>query len=139
MAKKFLRRIWTKYSKLGRGRKKKQKWKKPKGRDNKMREKRRGYPKTVNIGYGNSKKMMEKTKIIRNIKDLENISPKSAIIIGNIGKKKKLEIIRKAQEKNMVIKNVNAKKFLKKNKLKEKKKEEIKEKKHEIKPKEEKK
>lgn len=139
MAKKFLRRIWTKYSKLGRGRKKKQKWKKPKGRDNKMREKRRGYPKTVNIGYGNSKKQVEKMKIIRSIKDLENMAQKSVVIIGDIGKKKKLEMIKKAQEKNIVIKNVNTKKFLKKNKLKEKKKEEIKEKKHETKPKEEKK
>jgi len=37
--KKFLRRTWSRYSKLGRKRKKKQKWRKPTGRDNKMREK----------------------------------------------------------------------------------------------------
>ena len=54
--KKFLRRIWKRYSKLGRKRKKEQKWRRPKGRDNKMREKRRGYPITVRIGYRGEKK-----------------------------------------------------------------------------------
>ncbi len=41
--KKFLRRNWNKYKRIGKGNKKKQKWRKPRGRDNKMREKRRGY------------------------------------------------------------------------------------------------
>ena len=48
---KFLRRTWSRYSKLGKQRKKKQIWKAPKGRDNKMREKRKGYPAVVSIGY----------------------------------------------------------------------------------------
>ena len=38
---KFLRRTWSRYSKLGKRRKKKQVWRKPTGRDNKMREKRK--------------------------------------------------------------------------------------------------
>ncbi len=54
---KFLRRTWTRHSKLGRGRKKKQKWNSPKGRHSKTREKRRGYPVSVSIGYkGDTKK-----------------------------------------------------------------------------------
>ena len=66
---KFLRRTSNRYSKLGRKRKKKQVWRKPKGRDNKMREKRRGYPAVVSIGY---KKGKHKTQIIiNNVKDLE--------------------------------------------------------------------
>jgi len=56
MMKKFLRRTWNRYTKLGRKRKKKQKWRRPTGRDNKMREKRRGYPKIVSVGYKNSGK-----------------------------------------------------------------------------------
>jgi len=122
---KFLRRIWKRYSKLGRNRKKKQVWRKPKGRDNKMREKRRGYPPIVSIGYRTNKK--ERGKInnqnpltINNLKELENIEEKN-IIIGRVGKKKKLEIIKKAKEKGIKIHNLNAKKFLKKNKEKGKK------------------
>jgi ribosomal protein L32E len=42
---KFLRRIWSRYSKLGKKRKKKQVWRKPRGRDNKMREKRKNLQK----------------------------------------------------------------------------------------------
>ena len=38
-------------------RKSKQKWKKPTGRDNKMREKKKGHPATVDVGY-----MKEKDK-----------------------------------------------------------------------------
>lgn len=49
--KKFKRRTWSRYSKLGRKRKKKQVWRKPTGRDNKMREKRKSYPKVVSTGY----------------------------------------------------------------------------------------
>jgi len=50
MAKKrFLRRLTNRYLKLGKKRKKKQKWRKPKGRHNKMREKERGYPAVVSI------------------------------------------------------------------------------------------
>ena len=39
---KFKRRIWNRYSKLGKKRKKKQVWRRPTGRDNPMREKKRG-------------------------------------------------------------------------------------------------
>ena len=39
MTKNFLRVDSARYSKLGKGRRKLQKWRKPKGRDNKMREK----------------------------------------------------------------------------------------------------
>lgn len=121
MAQGFLRRIWRRYSKLGRGKKKKQKWRRPKGRDNKMREKRRGYPKTVSIGYGNEKKFRGKieNKIplrVFNVKDLEKAKPENIILLGKIGKKKKIEIIEKAKEKKIEIYKINTKKFLKKNK-----------------------
>ena len=124
---KFLRRVWRKYSKLGRKRKKKQVWRKPKGRDNKMREKRKGCPAVVSIGYKKEKqlrgKINEKKQIIvNNINELENVGKNNLIIIGgNVGKKKKIEIITKAEEKKIEIHNLNTKKFLKKNKLKNKK------------------
>ncbi len=124
--KKFIRRSHDRYSKLGLRRKKKQKWKKPTGRHNKMREKRRGYPPVVSVGYSSDKK--EKgliggkiPVIIRSINDLKRMGENETAIIGNIGKKKKLEIVRIAEEKKIKILNLNIKKFLKKNsKIKEK-------------------
>jgi len=123
---KFLRRIWKKYSKLGKKRKKKQVWRRPTGRDNKMREKRRGYPAVVSVGYKTDKtvrgKIEEKNPItINNLKDLDKVKKNEIIIIASVGKKKKLDIVKKAKEKGLVVYNVNTIKFLKKNKLKGKK------------------
>ncbi|MBD3247626.1 hypothetical protein GF378_03335, partial [Candidatus Pacearchaeota archaeon] len=53
--KKFIRRMHRRHSKLGKKRKKKQVWRKPTGRDNKMREKRKGYPAVVSVGYRTEK------------------------------------------------------------------------------------
>jgi len=119
MKKKFLRRVWSRYSKLGKRRKKKQVWRKPKGRDNKMREKRKGYPVVVSIGYKRDTKSRGKIQdkqivIIRNTKDLEKIKKNQISIIGKIGKKKKIEIAEKAKEKKIQIYNLNTEKFLKK-------------------------
>ena len=105
MAKKFLQRQGNILSKLGKRRKKKQKWKKPTGRDNKMREKRKGYPVVVSIGYKKSKSEMKKIPIIRNINEIEETSGKE-IIIGKIGRKKREEIIKKAEEKKIKIYNL---------------------------------
>jgi len=114
MRKKFLRRTWSRYSKLGKGRKKKQKWRKPTGRDNKMREKTKGHPKIVSIGYKKSKKMNKKNQIlVRNIKDLEKVKENQIVIMGHIGKKKKIEIAKKAKEMKIPLQNLNTKKFLK--------------------------
>ncbi|MCK4553113.1 hypothetical protein KAT80_02830 [Candidatus Pacearchaeota archaeon] len=128
---KFLRRTGSRFSKLGKGRKKKQKWRKPTGRDNKMREKRRGYPAVVKIGYKQDVKIRgavnEKNPVmIMNVKDLAKIKKNEIGIIGSVGKKKKIEIARRlaypsvqrtgakiAKEKKIEIYNLNTGKFLK--------------------------
>jgi len=115
---KFLRRTWTRFSRLGKGRKKKQKWREAKGRHSKTREMRRGYPAIVKIGYRQSTK--EKPAVIYNISQLEG---KKEIILGKIGKKKKIEIAERAKEKKIQIVNLNIEKFLKLNKKIEKVKE----------------
>ena len=120
---KFLRRTWNRYAKLGKGRKKKQVWRKPTGRDNKMREKKKGYPVTVSIGYGKNVKsrgLLEgKTPLeINNILDLNKINDNNIAVIGKIGKKKKMEIAEKAKEMKIDIYNMNPKSFLKKNRKK---------------------
>lgn len=118
MAKKFLRRTWNRYSKLGKRRKKKQVWRKPKGRDNKMREKRKGYPVVVSIGYKKQKKDRGKIQdkmpfLVYSINDLENLGKEQIVIVGRVGKKKKIEIIKRAKKEKILIQNVNVKKFLK--------------------------
>lgn len=122
---KFLRRISNRYSKLGKRRKKKQIWRRPTGRDNKMRERRRGYPVRVSIGYKKPKK--ESSIIILNPKELEKINKKSQIVVGKVGKIKKIEIAKKAKQMKIKLHNLNVDSFLKKNK--EKKKEKIEKKK----------
>ena len=126
---KFLRRTWSRYSKLGKGRKKKQKWRRPTGRDKKMREKRKGYPVVVSIGYKKTKEQKTKSIIISNLKDLEKVKKDNTIIIGKVGKKKKIEIAKKAKEKNLQFFNLNPEKFLKQVEKKTKKKVEEKSKK----------
>ncbi len=121
---KFIRRIWSRYSKLGKKRKKKQVWRRPTGRHNKMREKKRGLPAVVSVGYRKDKKITGKIqgkepKIVSNIKDLEKIKKNEIIILSHMGKKKKIELSKKAKEKGLEIYNLNIKKFLK-NQVKQK-------------------
>lgn len=118
---KFLRRDWIRHSKLGKNRKSKQKWKRPTGRDNKMREKRKGYPAVVSVGYRTKKSEREKIEgknpiTVYNLNDLEKVGKNDAVIIGRVGKKKRLELGKKAEEKNLHVQNINVKKLLKEGK-----------------------
>ena len=123
---KFLRHTSHKYSKLGLRRKKKQVWRRPTGRDNKMREQRKGKPAIVAIGYPTNKK--EKGKInnktpvvVNNVRQLENIQKNQIVVLGRIGKKNKIEIAEKANELKIEIYKFNPQKYLKMNKKKDKK------------------
>lgn len=124
MKKKFLRRDSARFSKFGKRRKKILGWRKPKGRDNKMREKRKGYAPVVSIGYSSDKdkinKIKEKTPImINNVKDLEKLKKNSIGIVGNVGKKKKSEIAKRAKEMKVELYNLNPELTLKKIEKKE--------------------
>lgn len=102
---KFLRRNTEKYSRLGRGRKKLQKWRSPKGRDNKMRLRRKGYSRTVEIGYKQSDEARKKQVIIRNAADLKKAEKNQEFVIGKVGMRKRKELIEKAKEKGIRIVN----------------------------------
>ncbi len=127
MVKKFLRRTWQRYSKLGKKRKKKQTWRRPTGRDNKMREKRKGYPKVVSIGYKTDKKIRKKIDeknpvTVYNINQLKDIKKNQIAILGKVGKKKKIEIVKKARQEKIPVHSLHIKEFLQKNEKKENKK-----------------
>lgn len=117
---KFLRHISHKYSKLGVRRKKKQIWRRPTGRDNKMREQRRGHGPLVAIGYSTAKqergKIEGKTPMrINNVNELNAMQKDQIAVLGKIGNKKKIEIAKKAKELKIQIHKLNIDKFLKLN------------------------
>jgi ribosomal protein L32E len=109
--KRFLRCKWRTYSKLGRGRKKIQKYRKAKGRSNKIRENNRGNPVPVVIGYKKHKKESG-IKTIYNLNDLALLNTGDKVILSKVGQKKKLAIIEKAKEKDIKIINVNIKRLM---------------------------
>ena len=116
---KFLRRRWYSYGKLGLRRKSKQVWRNPNGRDNKMREKRRGYLAVVSIGYRTDVKdrgkMKGKTPVkVHNLEEMKKIKQNEIAIVGNVGNKKKIEMMKYAHEHKKEIQNLNVKKFLRK-------------------------
>lgn len=114
MSKKFKRTDISRYSKLGRGRKKLTKWRKPKGRDNKIREHRFGYPVSPTVGHRSRKNEAGKIKglqplIVENLKDFEKADKKTIIILsGKVGAKKKLDLIKKAEEMKLKILNIKS-------------------------------
>jgi len=91
----------------------KKNWRRPRGSDSKMRLHLKGYKKNVEPGYGSPKAvkgMIEEgvlPMIISSIKDLTKVNDKyGAIISAKVGKKKKIEILKAAQEKKIKIFNI---------------------------------
>ena len=109
----FLRRIYNRYHKLGKKKGKNRVWRKPKGRDNKLRDKRRGYGPTVSVGYRQKESERGRFLVVRNVPELLKVSKGQEVVFGKVGKKKKIELVKLAGEKGIVVLNVNSKKFLK--------------------------
>ena len=101
---KFIRQTSNKMSKLGQGRRKKQVWRKAKGRDSKVRLGEKAYVQRVKVGWGGCKKDRKDIVIVRSVRELESVKVKE-ILIGSVGKKKRDEIIAKAKEKEIKILN----------------------------------
>ena len=115
MPKKFIRQKSFRHLKIGKHRKKYRVWRKPKGRDSKMRLKRRSYPASPTVGDRSPKisrgRINDKFPIlIYNLRDLESLKKENIPIIARIGKKKRIEIIKFAKEHSIKIFNVREKK-----------------------------
>ncbi len=126
--KKFIRTDFRKYSKLGVRRKNKQKYRKGKGIDNKMRLNMKGRLRKVKSGFRTAKKTRDlvnglKPIAVNNIKDLKKVKQGMIGIIAKIGDKKRKAILNYSVKNNIKI-NLNAVKELAKieNKLIQKKK-----------------
>ena len=88
-------------------------WRKPKGIDNHQRKQKKGWPQLVKVGHGGPKITRGlhpsgyTDNLVYNIKDLEKLNPKTdGVRFGHgVGKRKRLEIIAKAQEKKFKVFN----------------------------------
>jgi large subunit ribosomal protein L32e len=107
---KFLRVDAHKMIKLGKGVKKKQRWHKPIGRQNKLRLGEKGGAQRPKVGWGSAKVIRDLifgVKVIRveNVKDVDNVSKGEGILIAKVGKRKRVEIIKRANERKIKILN----------------------------------
>ncbi|ARM75941.1 50S ribosomal protein L32e [Acidianus manzaensis] len=108
---KFLRYDWDKYFKLER----QEKWRRPRGIDNKTRLKYRGFMPLVNPGYRtpNTIRYLHpsglKQVIVHNLDEVEKLKDQKANVIisiaSNVGLRKRLDIIRKAKELGLRLTN----------------------------------
>lgn len=113
----FVRKDTFKQSRLGKRRKKKQKWRRPRGRHAKLREKRGGYRAVPSIGYGSpssSKGLVGgfRPMLVYSVEQLSQLKGGERAVIGRVGTKRKLEIAKAALERKIILSNLNAKKFI---------------------------
>jgi large subunit ribosomal protein L32e len=88
-------------------------WRRPKGIDNKMRQKRKGWPRTVNVGYGSPKTVRhlhpsgKEEVAIYNVGDLTIVDPETQVarIGGTVGRRKRRAILKEATELGIRILN----------------------------------
>jgi large subunit ribosomal protein L32e len=104
---KFIRQESWRYDRLA------ENWRKPKGKDNKMRLQKSGMPALVKVGYRGPRAGRGlhpsgyRDNIIHNTAELVKLDPKKdAARIGHtVGKKKRIEIINKAVELGIKVLN----------------------------------
>lgn len=92
------------------------KWRKPRGLDSKIRRKLSGRAKPVSQGYRSPRKVRGlhqsglRQFIIRAVKDIDKLSPKEycLIISSSLGKRKRVEVLKKAGEKDFRVVNIKS-------------------------------
>lgn len=107
---KFIRQESWRYDRLA------ENWRKPKGKDNKMRKQKAGVPALVKIGYRGPRAARGlhpsgyTDNVVHNIAELLKLDPKKdAARLGHtVGKRKRIEIIAMASEKGIKVLNAGS-------------------------------
>lgn len=113
---KFIRADGMRWARLGKNRKKLQRWRKAEGMHSKIRRRRKGYPSKPLVGFAAPRKEVGKINglypvLIHNVPELERLNKSTQIaIIARIGARKKIDILKKAQELGIKIANEGGKK-----------------------------
>lgn len=115
MSKKFIRSDTNRFSRLGKGRRKLWRWRRARGKSHKMRLGRAGYSSVPKVGFKTPKKEAGKInglfpKLVHNIAELESLGKNQIAVLARVGAKKKLEIIKKADELKIKIINIGKEK-----------------------------
>jgi large subunit ribosomal protein L32e len=110
---KFLRADTVRLLRLGKNRRKIQKWRRPRGHHNKLRLKRFSYPVQPGIGYGSLRKDEGKIGglypvLVHNLTEMQKLNSKTqCAILARIGAKKKIDMLKKAQESGLKVINID--------------------------------
>jgi len=116
--KKYTRRNTNERLRLGKKRKNSQKWRRPKGKDNKMRDRRKNRQKRPEMGSKKSKSEQGNIRgkvpiIIKTLKDLKKATKNNVLILGKVGAKAKINLAKEAKKINLDFVNLDIFKFLK--------------------------
>lgn len=104
----FVRQESWRYDRL------KENWRRPRGIDNKMRRKIKGWPPTVNVGYRSPKAARGlhpsgfEEVLVHNVEELKNVNPKTEAvrIAHTVGKRKRAQILMQARKKKITVLNL---------------------------------
>ena len=115
MKRKFLRVDTNRFSRLGKNRRKLQKWRRGRGKSNKLRLGRAGYASVPKVGFKKPRKESGKInglvpRLIHNLSELQSLGKNEVAILSRVGARKKLELIKKAGEMKINILNLGGKK-----------------------------
>lgn len=111
MKPKFIRTDSFRLPRLGKNRKNKQVWRRARGVHSKVRRMRKSYPVMPTVGYKTQRKNLGKVQglkpiLVHNLNELAKATKENIIIIASVGARKKLDIIKKADEMKIKIANL---------------------------------
>lgn len=90
-----------------------ERWRRPRGIDNKMRNNEKGWPRVANVGWGGPAAVRglhpsgKEEQMVYNVADLEQVNPETHVarIGGSVGGKKKAAILEEAGKRGIRVLN----------------------------------
>lgn len=107
----FLRSDTVRHARLGKNKRRLQKWRKPRGRHNKIRRKRFGYPVQPGIGFKRDSRLSglikgKRPTHVTTVKDLVSLQKGDLIVLNRrIGARKRMDLLKQAQAMHLLVLN----------------------------------